>query len=45
MSKDTKKLEKGLTTKQAQEKFPYKSGMGDKRGFSYNKKTGVAKWV
>ena len=41
----TKTLETGLTRKEAMKAFPWKSGMGDCRGFSYDPKTGKAKWV
>jgi len=41
----TKVIAKQLTRKQALEVFPWKRGMGDVRGFSYDPKTGRAKWI
>lgn len=38
-------IEKGLTREEAMKKAPYKKSYGDCRGFSYDKKTGIATWV
>lgn len=38
-------IEKGLSKEEAMKKAPYKKSYGDCRGFSYNKKTGIATWV
>lgn len=42
--KNTKKIEKGLTRKEAMKKAPWKNSYGDCRGFSYNSETGIASW-
>jgi hypothetical protein len=39
------KIEKGLTTKEALKATPWKKSYGDCRGFSYDKKTGIATWI
>ncbi|MGL5280622.1 MAG: hypothetical protein ACRDCI_11195 [Plesiomonas shigelloides] len=41
----SKNVGKNLSKSEAMKKHPYKPSMGDKRGFSYDKKTGVAKWA
>ena len=38
-------IEKGLTREEAMKKAPYKKSYGDCRGFSYDKKTGIATWI
>ena len=38
-------IEKGLSKEEAMKKAPYKKSYGDCRGFSYDKKTGIATWV
>lgn len=40
-----KNVGKGLTKQEAMKKHPYKSSMGDRRGFSYNPKTGIAEYM
>lgn len=42
---NSKTLPKGLTFAQAVKLFPWKKGMKDARGLSYNPKTGKAKWI
>lgn len=41
----TVQLEKGLTHKQALKQAPWKKSYGDCRGFSYDPKTGKARWM
>ena len=38
-------IEKGLSREEAMKQAPYKKSYGDCRGFSYDKKTGIATWV
>lgn len=38
-------LAKGLTTDEAKKLAPWKKSYGDCRGFSYDKKTGIATWI
>lgn len=45
LDKNVKVLPTGLTYAQAQAAFPYRASFGDCRGFSYNAKTGEAKWL
>lgn len=39
------KIEKGLSQKEALEKFPWKKSYGDVRGCSYDPKTGIQSWI
>ena len=39
------RIEKGLTRDEALKAAPWKKSYGDCRGFSYDKKTGVATWI
>jgi len=41
----TKIVDKGLTREEAMKQAPWKKSYGDCRGFSYNPKTGEAKWT
>lgn len=38
-------LEKGLSHEEAMKLAPWKKSYGDCRGFSYDKKTGIATWI
>lgn len=43
--KNAKYVGKGLTNKEAMLKHPYKASFGDCRSFTYDRRTGFAKWL